>query len=112
MCAGSDWAVTSANPFRALHVAVNRALPVAAGGYGREPFLPEQALDLPAALANYTSGSAAVNGVGDRAGRIGPGVDADLVVVDADLAHVSASDLCFTTVRQTFVRGALAYSAG
>lgn len=112
MCAGSDWAVTSANPFLALHVAVNRTLPAAAGGYGRDPFLPEQSLDLSAALANYTSGSATVNGTGDRAGRVAPGRDADLVVVDADLASVAASDICFTTVRQTWLRGALAYSAG
>ena len=39
LAAGSDWAVSSANPLRAIHVAVNRALPGAAGAEA-EPLLP------------------------------------------------------------------------
>jgi predicted amidohydrolase YtcJ len=109
MCAGSDWPVTSPNPFLALHVAVNRTLPTSAGGAGGDPFLPEQALDLTTALANYTSGSARVNGVDDHAGSIKQGYDADLVVVDADLAHVEAAGICATRVRQTWLRGEPVY---
>ena len=45
LAAGSDWAVSSANPMRAIHVAVNRTLP------GRraaaEPLLPGQSLAWP-----------------------------------------------------------------
>jgi predicted amidohydrolase YtcJ len=109
MCAGSDWPVTSPNPFLALHVAVNRTLPTSAGGYGNEPFLPQQAIDLPSALANYTAGSARVNGVDGHTGSLQPGYDADLAVVDADLAHVDPADICTTKIRQTWVRGQLAY---
>jgi predicted amidohydrolase YtcJ len=109
LCAGSDWPVTSPNPFLALHVAVNRTLPTAGGGYGGDPFLPDQALDLASSLANYTSGSARVNGVEDHAGSIKPGYDADFAIVDADLAHVSPSDIYATSVRQTWVRGQLAF---
>src|SRR6266851_4262755 len=43
LAAGSDWSVSSANPLRAIHVAVNRALP-GASGEDAEPFLPEQGL--------------------------------------------------------------------
>jgi predicted amidohydrolase YtcJ len=109
MCAGSDWPISSPNPFLAIHVAVNRTLPKDAGGYGNEPFQPEQAIDLTSALANYTSGSARVNGVDDRAGAVKPRYDADLAVVDADLAHVSPNDICAVQVRQTWVRGQLVY---
>jgi len=109
MCAGSDWPVSSADPFHALHVAVNRSLPQSAGGDGKEPFLPEQAISFTSALAGYTSGSAAVNGVGDRAGALRVGVDADLAVVDADLAHIAPTDICAVQVRQTWIRGRLVH---
>ncbi|MGH3393627.1 MAG: amidohydrolase, partial [Streptosporangiaceae bacterium] len=46
LAAGSDWAVSSASPMRAVHVAVNRSL----AGYDAEPFLPGQRLDLAEAL--------------------------------------------------------------
>ena len=83
LAAGSDWAVSSANPLRAIHVAVNRALPGATGAEA-EPFLPEQRLSLAEALAAYTIGSAYVNHLDDETGAIEPGMLADLVVLDRD----------------------------
>ncbi|HEY2296455.1 MAG TPA: amidohydrolase [Jatrophihabitans sp.] len=111
MCAGSDWPVTSPNPFLAIHVAVNRSLPAVAGGSGSEPFLPEQAVSLASALSGYTSGSAKVNGVDDHAGAIRPGYDADLAVVDADLSHVAPSDIHAARVGQTWIRGRLVFES-
>src|SRR4029079_648062 len=55
---GSDWPVTSPDPLAAIHTAVPRT----AYADPREPFLPEQAIDLATAFAAYTSGSAWVNG--------------------------------------------------
>jgi predicted amidohydrolase YtcJ len=109
LCAGSDWPVSSPNPLWGLHVAVNRSLPASVGGRGGDPFLPGQALSLPAALAAYTSGSAQVNGMSDVAGAIRAGLDADFAVADADLAHLPAAEICQASVRQTWVRGDLAY---
>jgi predicted amidohydrolase YtcJ len=109
MCAGSDWPVTSPNPFLAIHVAVNRTLPTEAGGAGNEPFLPHQAIDLVTALAGYTSGSARVNGVERTVGAISEGYDADLAVVDADLARIESADICRAQVRATWVRGRLVH---
>jgi predicted amidohydrolase YtcJ len=110
ICAGSDWPVTSPNPFLAMHVAVNRSLPTSAGGYGNEPFLPEQAISFPSALSAYTSGSASINGVEKRAGAVRAGFDADLVVVDADLAHLDRREICDVQVQQTWIRGDLVHS--
>jgi predicted amidohydrolase YtcJ len=111
MCAGSDWPVTSPNPFLAIHVAVNRSLPRSVGGHDAEPFLAEQAIDLATSLSAYTSGSARINGVEDSVGMIAPAHDADLAFVDADLASIDAADICMTRVRQTWVRGQLVFQA-
>jgi predicted amidohydrolase YtcJ len=106
LAAGSDWSVSSPNPLWAAHVAVNRALPRAAGGTGTEgPFLPEQALDLPAFLSAYTFGSARVNGLEDVTGAIRPGLDADFAIVDADLSRIPDAEIGTATVTATWVRG-------
>ena len=105
LAAGSDWPVSSPDPFLGVHVAVNRAVPETAG----DPFLPEQALPRQTALAAYTSGSALVNGVSDSAGSIRLGYDADFAIADADLAVISDAEICQASVRQTWLRGELAY---
>jgi predicted amidohydrolase YtcJ len=109
LCAGSDWPVSSPNPLWAAHVAVNRSLPAAAGGQGGDPFLPEQAIGLKSLLTAYTSGSARINGLGTVAGSIADGYDADLTVVNADLAHIPAPEICQAAVIQTWVRGQVVY---
>jgi predicted amidohydrolase YtcJ len=111
LCAGSDWPVSSPNPLWGMHVAVNRALPDAAGGHGAVPFLPEQALTLSESLAAYTSGSAAVNGLADRAGAIQVGLDADLAIVDADLAHLPDHEIGAATIVSTWLRGTPVHTA-
>jgi predicted amidohydrolase YtcJ len=109
LAAGSDWPVSSPDPLQGSHVAVNRAIPPAAGGHGGDPFLPEQALGLEAILAAYTSGSAWVNGLEHRVGAIRPGLDADFAITDADLAGVDAGEICEAVVTQTWIRGELTY---
>jgi predicted amidohydrolase YtcJ len=109
LCAGSDWPVSSPNPLWGAHVAVNRSLPARAGGEGTDPFLPEQAISLTSILTAYTSGSARVNGLGTVTGSIADGYNADLAVVNADLAHLPAPEICQAEVTQTWVRGQLAY---
>ena len=84
---GSDWGVTSPNPLWEIHVAVNRT---SFPGYVyadeesaiHDPFLPDERLDLPTAIAAFTIGSAFVNHLDDVTGSIEPGKYADLVVLD------------------------------
>jgi predicted amidohydrolase YtcJ len=109
LCAGSDWPVSSPNPLWGAHVAVNRSLPGSAGGYGLDPFLPQQRLDLTAALAAYTSGSARINGLDAVTGSIRDGLDADFAVVDADLSEIGDHEICQATVTTTWVRGQIAF---
>jgi predicted amidohydrolase YtcJ len=108
LAAGSDWAVSSANPLRAIHVAVNRSLPRATGTEA-EPFLPAQRLELAEALAAYTIGSAYVNHLDDGTGTIERGKLADLVVLDADPFGRPAAEIGTTGVAATYVQGVQVY---
>jgi predicted amidohydrolase YtcJ len=109
LAAGSDWAVSSANPLRACHVAVNRTLPgepaPAAG-----PLLPAQRLEAAQALAAYTAGSAYVNHLDDQTGAIEPGMQADLVVLDRDPIAAPPADLGDIAVQATYVAGERVYA--
>ncbi|TIC80871.1 amidohydrolase [Nocardioides sp. GY 10127] len=104
LAAGSDWPVSSPDPWAATHVAVNRWAHGEEGPAGSEPFLPEQALDLATALAAYTSGSAALNGRPD-AGRVAAGAVADLVLLDRDPFVGPVEEIGATGVVGTWVEG-------
>jgi predicted amidohydrolase YtcJ len=108
LAAGSDWAVSSANPLRAIHVAVNRSLQGATGPEA-EPFLPDQSLDLADALAAYTIGSAHVNHLDHETGTIERGKLADLVVLDRDPFAAPPSEIGSTAVLATYVQGEPVY---
>jgi predicted amidohydrolase YtcJ len=110
LAAGSDWAVTSANPLRAIHVAVNRSLPGATGA-AAEPLLPEQALSLPEATAAYTMGSAFVNHLDDVTGSVEAGKVADLIVLDRDPFIHPVAEIARTRVLATYVQGVAVYRA-
>jgi predicted amidohydrolase YtcJ len=110
LAAGSDWAVSSANPLRAVHVAVNRVLPGATGAEA-EPFLPGQRLELAQALAAYTLGSAFVNHLDDETGSIEPGKLADVVVLDRDPFAGPVTDIGSIGVLQTIVQGETVFRA-
>ncbi len=109
---GSDWAVSTAEPMAAVHVAVNRQIPPAhREGEPEHPvFLPEQRIDLATALTAYTAGSAYVNGL-EHTGTIGVGALADLVVLDRDPFAGPPADIGSTRVLQTFVDGRRVYAA-
>jgi predicted amidohydrolase YtcJ len=110
LAAGSDWAVSSANPMRAIHVAVNRAL-AGATGPEAEPFLPGQALDLAEAMGAYTIGSAFVNHLDDVTGSVEPGKLADLIVLDRDPFAGPPTEIAHTNVLATYVQGEPVYTA-
>lgn len=88
LAAGSDWPVSTPDPWWAIHVAVNRTEPAVSAEAGwpdaGRPMLPEQALTLEQALTAYTAGSAYVSGLDAEAGDLTVGKAADLVVLDRD----------------------------
>ncbi|MEY9877439.1 putative amidohydrolase YtcJ [Streptacidiphilus sp. MAP12-33] len=106
LAAGSDWPVSTPDPWLGIHVAVNRVN----HGEDREAFLPDQRLDLTTAIAAYTAGSAHVNHLDDT-GVIRPGALADLVVLDRDPYAGPQDEIGATRVEQTFVGGERVHAA-
>ncbi len=105
---GSDWAVTTANPLEQIDVAVHR---VDAGNRADAPFLPEQRLSLPVALAAFTAGSAHVNH-DDLGGTIAVGMRADLAVLDRNILDPRTGAPADARVTHTVAAGRLVYAAG
>jgi predicted amidohydrolase YtcJ len=99
---GSDWSVSTANPFVEMEVAVRRADPSIPDG---EVFLPEQRIALPEAIAAFTMGSAWVNGMERETGSIEAGKAADLVVLDRNLFTIDPRDISETRALLTLLDG-------
>jgi predicted amidohydrolase YtcJ len=99
---GSDWTVSTANPLPQIQVAVNRADPEEGDS---EPFLPDERLDLPTALAAFTIGSAFVNRLERETGSIEAGKLADLALLDRDLFAGDTKQLGQARVVLTLVEG-------
>jgi predicted amidohydrolase YtcJ len=110
---GSDWPVSSADPLQEIHVAVNRVLSERLGRPGMpecvNPFLPDQAITVDAAVDAFTSGVAWVNHEEDVAGRLLPGMRADVAVLDQDLFTIAPRDIGSTSVVTTVAGGTVVY---
>ncbi|RZT62238.1 hypothetical protein EV140_0757 [Microcella alkaliphila] len=92
LCAGSDWPVSTPDPWQAIHVAVNRTLPASDPEHDPEPLLADEAITLGDALQAYTAGSAWITGRGpadpvvDARGRVAHGAGVIEVGAVADFA--------------------------
>ena len=74
---GTDWPVSPISPLYAIHCALTRKTWAAD--------MPDQRLDLDDCLLAYTAGGAHADFAEDRRGRLAPGFDADLVLIDGSL---------------------------
>jgi predicted amidohydrolase YtcJ len=101
---GSDWSVSTANPLLEMEVAVERIADESRGV--REPFLPDERLDLVDALAAFTAGSAYANHLDAETGTLEVGKAADLAILDRDLFERGAGAIGEAQVVGTFVDGA------
>jgi len=99
---GSDWSVSSVNPLEELQVAVTRMDP--AGG-STEPFLPQERIALPEALAAFTVNAAWVNRLEKETGTIEVGKRADLVVLDRNLFAIAETEIAHTRALVTLFGG-------
>lgn len=104
---GSDWPVSTPNPFEAIHVAVNRTDPTAPE-FG--PLVPEEAITVLEAMRGYTSGSAWINR-DHQGGSLTPGTRADLVLLDADPFAIDSSKLHAVGVELTLAAGRIVFDA-
>lgn len=103
---GSDWSVSTPDPLLEMEVAVERVADVSRGE--REPFLPDERIELIDALAAFTAGSAYVNHLDDT-GSLEVGRLADLAILDRDLFDRGAGAIGEARVVGTFVDGAAVF---
>jgi hypothetical protein len=105
LAGGSDWPVSTADPFSEIHVAVNRTLP----GSSVEPLLPRERVSLPTAIRAFTSGAAYANHLDQQTGDLTVGKLADLVVLDRDLLATDVREIADARVLLTLVGGEAVY---
>lgn len=100
----SDWPISSANPWLAIHHAMTR--------YGPDGGLnPAERLDLNSMLLAYTRHAAQAIGLADEIGSLTVGKQADFIVLDRDVLEVDVESLAQTQVLETYFAGQLVYQA-
>lgn len=99
---GSDWAVSTANPFPQIETAVTR---VDAETHDTELMNPEQRITLAQAIEAFTINAAFVNGHEDGTGSIEDGKLADLIVVDRNLFEIEPAEISDARVVLTLFEG-------
>jgi predicted amidohydrolase YtcJ len=103
---GSDWDVTSYNPFCAFQTAVTRS-----GGKGQKPLNIGQRIPLTTVVDAYTINAAFALKQDATTGSLEVGKRADLVVLDRDIFSVDPYTIADTKVLSTYLDGRLVYTA-
>jgi predicted amidohydrolase YtcJ len=104
---GTDWPVIpNPDPWSGLEGLITRRDPT---GHFDGALWPEQALDLPTAIAAYTVNPARAMGLGSVTGSLEVGKSADLIVLDRNLFEIAPTDIADTKVTTTFFEGRAVY---
>ena len=99
---GSDWSVSTANPFPQIETAVTR---LSATGEDFPVLLPEERIDLESAIVAFTINAAYLNRHEEETGSIEVGKLADLIVIDRNLFEIEPADISETKVLLTLFGG-------
>ncbi len=99
---GSDWSVSSANPFEEMETAITR---MDAVGKPTKPWMPEERIGLPEALAAFTINAAYTNRDEKNTGSLEAGKKANLAVLDRNLFETPPTELSDTKVLVTLFEG-------
>jgi predicted amidohydrolase YtcJ len=102
---GTDYPVEPVTPLRGLYAAVTRA-----NEAGTKTYFPEKSLTRTQALYAYTQGSAYAEFAEKHKGKLLPGYDADLILVDTNLLTTPAPQILKAHVIETVVAGKTVFS--
>ena len=100
---GSDWSVSTANPFEQIEAAVTRMAPLAR--VKMTPLNESERIALPEAIAAFTINAAYTNRNEDDTGSIEVGKLADLVVLDRNLFEIPLSEVSDAKALVTLFEG-------
>jgi predicted amidohydrolase YtcJ len=102
---GSDCPIEPLDPLAGIHAAVNR------NGYGERGgrFYPEERLTVSQAVYGFTAGAAYASGRESYSGKIAPGYQADLVILDDNIYTMLPSRLYSARVAATIFDGRVVY---
>ncbi|MBX2870811.1 MAG: amidohydrolase [Saprospiraceae bacterium] len=103
---GSDWPVTTMNPFHAIQVAVTRRGP---DEIERPAWTPQHLMDLYTVLNGYTQGGAFLMHREDSSGSLAAGKKANLMILNQDLFAIPKTAIHKTEVLLTFYQGDIVY---
>ena len=103
---GSDWDVSSYNPFRAFQTGVTRS-----GGKGQRPLNIDERIPLETAIDAYTINAAYAMKQDKTTGSLEAGKRADLVVLDRDILTIDPETIDQTKVLATYLDGRVVHSA-
>lgn len=106
LAAGSDWSVSSMNPFEAIQVAVTRRGPDAEAG---PAWIPEERVSRATMLRAYTSGGAYAAGDEATNGTLEVGKAADLIVLDRNVYRIAVTQIHAVKVLLTLLDGRAVY---
>ena len=103
---GSDWSVSTANPFPQIETAITR---VDAESHDTDVLNPEQRITLEQAIEAFTINAAFVNNHEESTGSIETGKLADLIVVDRNLFEIEPIEISDAKVVLTLFEGTAVY---
>ena len=106
LACGSDWPVSTPDPWQGMHVAVNRRAP---GDTSSDALLPDEAMSLATILTAYTRGSHELLGM--PGGMIEVGEVCDVAVADRDPFAADAAEIYLTRNRVTVLAGEVVFEA-
>ncbi|WP_448520527.1 amidohydrolase [Rhodoflexus sp.] len=109
MAAGSDWPVSTVNPFEAIQVAVTRMQIDVPDDIS---WIPEERLTLHQIIYAYTQGGAYLMHQDKITGSITAGKAADLIVLDQNIFKIPAANIHKTKVMLTLVGGEIILNKG
>ncbi len=103
---GSDWDISTYNPFVAFQTAIMRS-----GGKGQPPLNLDERIPLTTAIDAYTVNAAFAMKQDKTTGSLEAGKRADLVVLDRDILTIDPQTIADTKVLATYLDGRLVYAA-